>query len=124
LFERLQNTVIALVLVISIGLHWPLLQSVAWLNMIVSYSKVCGFEQAVAKTFSGKHPCKLCKLVDAGKKAEKKQSKEIVLKKFDLLPYSHATIFFPPRIIHDRTTVCFSVESLHYPPLNPPPDGA
>jgi prepilin-type N-terminal cleavage/methylation domain-containing protein len=88
------------VLVLSIGLHWPLLQSVAWLNMIVSFSKEQGFQQAVATTFSGKRPCKLCKLVDDGQKAEKKQTKEITTKKFDLFAVTTAPFIFSAPVLH------------------------
>ena len=61
-----------LLLSFSIGVQWPLLQSLAWLNMLVTFSASEGVAQAIVKTFDGKHPCKLCKLVREGKEAEKK----------------------------------------------------
>jgi len=64
------------VLVLSLGLHWALLQTVAWTGMIVSYSKEGSFQEAVSKTFDGKHPCGLCELVKAGRAEEKKQDQE------------------------------------------------
>lgn len=62
-----------LVLVLSLGLHWALLQTVAWTGMIVSYSQGASFKEALSKTFDGKHPCCLCKVVQQGRAAEKKQ---------------------------------------------------
>jgi hypothetical protein len=77
---RVANLVVAFLLVFSIGGHWALLQSVAWMGMLVSYSSAESFKSAVEKTFDGRHPCKLCKTVEQGKKCEKKQQ----LQKFDL----------------------------------------
>jgi hypothetical protein len=71
--SRLANALVAILLIISIGGHWAALQSVAWVTMVVNYSKEAPFTEAVAKTFDGKHPCKLCKLVTKGKTSEKRQ---------------------------------------------------
>ena len=43
-----------LVLVLSLGLHWALLQSIAWVGMIASYSRVASLAEALSKTFDGK----------------------------------------------------------------------
>ena len=59
-------------LVISTGIHWVALQTVAWAGMIVSYSEKAPLKTALAETFDGKHPCPLCKAIAAGKKSEKK----------------------------------------------------
>ena len=64
------------VLVLSLGLHWALLQTVAWTGMLVSYSRDGSFKQAVAKTFDGKHPCPLCKVIEKGRAEEKKQEQQ------------------------------------------------
>ena len=59
-------------LVISTGIHWVALQTVAWAGMIVSYSEKAPLKTALAETFDGKYPCPLCKAIAAGKKSEKK----------------------------------------------------
>jgi hypothetical protein len=41
----------------------PVLQSIAWVGMIVTYSQEQGFAQAVADTFSGERPCSLCNAI-------------------------------------------------------------
>jgi hypothetical protein len=62
-----------LALFATCGGHWMVLQSVAWTNMLVSFSKNEDVTQAIEKTFDGQHPCDLCKRIDSGKGSEKKQ---------------------------------------------------
>ena len=57
---------ILLALVLSLGLHWTVLQSAAWVSMIVSYSQDGSLREAVVKTFDGEHPCELCRMIDRG----------------------------------------------------------
>ncbi len=71
---RIYNVIAACLLIVSIGGHWALLQSVAWMGMLVSYSAEENFSAAIEKTFDGKHPCGLCKAVDHGKRSEEKKS--------------------------------------------------
>jgi hypothetical protein len=71
--RRVFQTAVALALCLSLGLHWAVLQSVAWTGMLVDYSRSGAISEAIQKTFDGRHPCKLCKLVSEGKKSEKKQ---------------------------------------------------
>lgn len=68
--------VTVLLLVLTLGLHWALLQTVAWTGMLVSYSRASSLTEAVRKTFDGKHPCCMCKAIESGRKAEQEQSKE------------------------------------------------
>lgn len=80
------------------GGHWAIMQSIAWANMIRTYSSEGSFESAVEKTFSGKHRCSLCKKIEQAKQKEKKNSfvtesfkkKEGILEKLSLSPK-----FFP-----------------------------
>lgn len=37
-----------------------LTQEIAWVGMLVSYTRERGLKQGVAETFDGKHPCRLC----------------------------------------------------------------
>ena len=60
-------------LVFSLGLHWALLQTVAWAGMVISYSRDASLKQAVSMTFDGEHPCPLCKAIKKGQAEEKKQ---------------------------------------------------
>lgn len=64
------------VLVLSLGLHWALFQTVAWTGMLVSYSRNATFKAAVAQTFDGEHPCPLCKAIEEGRAEEKRQEQQ------------------------------------------------
>jgi hypothetical protein len=121
---RFQKLIIALVLIFCIGAQWPILQSVAWMRMLVSYSKAGGLETAITKTFDGKHPCKLCKLVSEGKKAEKKSEVHTLLKKIDLFPPAENSLMFPLKAFPGFPAVNSRELSLVYPPANPPPISA
>lgn len=64
------------VLVLSLGLHWALLQTVAWTGMVISYSQNSSLKAAVTKTFDGKHPCALCKAIQKGRAEEQKREQQ------------------------------------------------
>ena len=68
---RLSQLVLVVTLCATMGLHWVALQTVAWTQMLVSYSQQESFPDAVKKTFDGQHPCDLCKVVQAGQNEEK-----------------------------------------------------
>ncbi|GAA5143691.1 hypothetical protein GCM10023213_32110 [Prosthecobacter algae] len=54
-------------LMISIGLHWAVVQSVAWVGMAVTYSvKTGSVVQGLSDTFDGEHACPLCHAVEEG----------------------------------------------------------
>ena len=67
-----------LMLVLPLGLHWAVLQTVAWTGMIVTYSLDASLAEAVGKTFDGEHPCKFCKAIKQGRAEDKKQEQEQV----------------------------------------------
>jgi hypothetical protein len=72
-FFRTAKLLLVSALMLSLGAHWMLLQSVAWMGMMVNYSKDAPFLEAVSKTFDGRHPCRLCQVVHQGRADEKKQ---------------------------------------------------
>ena len=71
--RRLFQFSVAAALIIAVGGHWAVLQSVAWVSMAVTYSQTDTLEVALKKTFGGQHPCKLCIAVKEGKQEEQKQ---------------------------------------------------
>lgn len=71
-------------LVLSLGLHWALLQTVAWTGMLITYARDGSLQEAVAKTFDGRHPCALCKVVKEGREEEQKQEQKQVKPGFKL----------------------------------------
>lgn len=72
----LAKSLVVLTLVLSLGLHWAVLQSVAWAGMLVKYSQDASFSEAWSKTFDGKHPCKLCTSIQKGRAEEKQQDQQ------------------------------------------------
>ncbi|HHY84591.1 MAG TPA: hypothetical protein GYA07_03515 [Verrucomicrobia bacterium] len=97
---RIVQCLVAFLLVASIGGHWALLQSVAWVGMIIDHSREAPLSVALQKTFSGDNPCSLCKAVEAGKKSEKEKKATQTESKLDfcLQPVSFAlfsTASFP-----------------------------
>ena len=85
--RRFLDIFVAIALVLAIGGHWALVQSVAWLRMAVSYSKSAPLYEALRMTFDGRHPCQLCKVVQAEKTSseEKQTSTQPGKSKLDLL---------------------------------------
>lgn len=59
-------------LCLSLGLHWGVLQSVAWASMLVERARTQTLAEALDTTFDGQHPCEICVIVRDGKAAEKK----------------------------------------------------
>lgn len=120
--SRLCKSVVAMLLVFSIGGHWALLQSVAWVSMVVEYSKDAPISVAVSKTFDGEHPCGICKLVRKGKATEEKQEALKAKTKIDFwVPAPEVTL---PRIQVEPLEFVSVPPNLlfraHAPPLPPP----
>ena len=73
MFRKLGILGAALALFSIAGGHWAVLQSVAWVGMLVDYSQssgsvVTGFEH----TFNGQYACDLCRAIQSGKSKERK----------------------------------------------------
>jgi hypothetical protein len=107
-------------LTLSLGFHWAILQSAAWVGMVVKYSECCNFKEALQKTFDGKHPCKLCKLVKEGKQTEKKSEAKLDVKKLDFTASADSGFHFS--ILHLRSFGWLANASSRSepPPLLPP----
>jgi len=69
---RCGKLLVVAALVLTTGLHWAALQTLAWTTMLANNLCEQTFTEAVARTFDGEHPCPLCKAIAAGKKSEKK----------------------------------------------------
>jgi len=66
------NIAIAVALFFGSGAQWLVLQSVAWTNMLITYSQDAPLSEAIQKTFDGKHPCHLCEHIRDAEKETKK----------------------------------------------------
>ncbi len=72
--RRITQWLVVLLLIVSVGGHWAVLQSVAWVSMVAQFSQTMPLSQAVVNAFDGQHPCPLCKAVKEGQQAERKES--------------------------------------------------
>jgi hypothetical protein len=105
----------------TIGLHWALLQSVAWMGMVVAYSQDASFTEALVKTFDGKHPCSLCKEIARSQQSEKKSDFQLEMKKFEFSHAATSFVFSPPQYFWTvRGPDGFGLERSHEPTVPPP----
>jgi hypothetical protein len=71
---RASQYLLILTLMVSMGGHLALLQTIAWGNMLISFSSEATLAESLAKTFDGEHPCSLCKVVQENQGEEEKKS--------------------------------------------------
>ena len=45
-----------------------MLQGVAWVKMLVTYSQTEGVQEGLKMTFDGEHPCEMCRMISQAKK--------------------------------------------------------
>ena len=114
---------VVLMLTLSLGAHWALLQSVAWVGMIASYSRNATLGEALVKTFDGEHPCKLCKVVEKGRQSEKKQELLKINAKKDYICESKVSVLFPPSTFQVLSSPDDSSPGRIVTPPVPPPRG-
>ena len=108
-------------LTILVGGHWAILQSAAWAGMVFNYSHRSTVIEAIDKTFSGRFPCNLCKLVKAGKAAEKKQEMAKLEGKFDFSFSIGTAWLYPPKPCRQFLATDFSSLARPDAPPTPPP---
>lgn len=94
---RSSKVFLGLSLAVLLGAHWLLLQSVAWVGMIITYSQTTSLTEAISMTFDGEHPCRMCLVVKEGKKAEKKEMQLKADLKFDFVSSERIQVL-PPQL--------------------------
>jgi hypothetical protein len=119
--SRLPRLAIAAALALSIGLHWEVLQSAAWVGMVVSYAQDGTVGEALAKTFDGKHPCTLCEQIAKGRQSEKKPDSAPAVKKFEFSYSAAAFVFTAPLACWEADWPESAGRSLVRTPPVPPP---
>ena len=118
---RLGHILLIIALLTATGGHWAVLQTVAWTNMLATNLSTDSLEMAVTKTFDGNHPCGLCKVISAGKKAEKKSAFPTLAKKLEFISNRPAFVFSPPQRFWLAGERAFAAHPLASPPPLPPP---
>ena len=121
MIARLPKMLLVLALASSIGLHWALLQVVAWTGMVVTYSQTASMPEAVAKTFDGQHPCKLCKGIAKAKKGEQQNEYKFEPGKFEFRFVTSVFIFHAPSSFWLTSEMGENARVLSYSPAVPPP---
>ncbi len=110
-----------LALVLTTGLHWAALQTVAWTTMLAANLTTENFSSAVSQTFDGDHPCPLCKAISAGKKSEKKSEALTLKLKLEFPPLAEEFALVAPKIFASFTAKEISAAAFFSKPPLPPP---
>ena len=124
MFARFGKIFVMVALIMSIGAHWALLQSVAWTTMLADNLRTHPLAESVARTFDGKYPCPICQAIAAAKKSEKKNEFTLQTQKFEFpQPKENLDLIAPSqfRLLPAANNVF--AESPAYKPATPPPRG-
>mgnify|MGYP003337657048 FL=1 len=122
MFRRVAKFAVILAVALSVGLHWALLQSVAWTGMFVTFAQQTTLQEAFTKTFNGQNPCRICKLVRAGQQSEKANEMRLpVVVKLESLPCATAFVLLPPTPFFLRPAADVSLSDRAESPPTPPP---
>ena len=119
--QRLTTTISIPLLAITLGLHWVMLQSLAWVSMTISYTGEASVYAAVKKALDSKTACVLCRVVDAGKKAEQDDPTIVVAHELEgLTPGLHPKVARPDTFcLEDGPSATFRARP-NAPPTPPP----
>ena len=119
--QRLATTISVTVLAFTLGLHWVMLQSLAWVSMTISYTGEASVYTAIIKALDSKTTCVLCRVVDAGKKAGKDDPVTVIAHELEGL-----TPGLYPMVLRPNTPCLTDGQSAAFharpnAPLTPPP---
>lgn len=119
--KKLGHILLVLALLGATGGHWAVLQTIAWADMLAKNLQTESVANALTKTFDGEHPCKMCKQISAGKKAEKKAELPFQIKKLEFVTESPAFVFAAPKAFRLAPVFLPELEDLNHRPSVPPP---
>lgn len=122
----LLRRVVVLLVCLSLGMHWSVLQGIAWTGMLISNLAENSVVEAVEKTFDGEHPCPLCLAVKKGQQKEKDDSKPVAaksVKKFEAVLSSENRLV-PPSGLEMSFAVYLTPKTHHVEETAKPPPRA
>jgi hypothetical protein len=122
-FTRVGHVLLILALLGATGGHWALLQTFAWANMLAANLQTDSARDAIAKTFDGGHPCKMCKGIAAGKQAEKKAELPLQIKKMEFVNERPAAIMIASPHFPSIPATLAELHGISHRPSVPPPRG-
>lgn len=90
--------------------------------MIISYSQCDSLASAIKKTFDGEHPCKMCKIIKKGRKAEQEKTATVKVEmKSELFLQTQSLMVYPPQFLRDNARISSDGSPRLDPPLLRPP---
>lgn len=94
----LTQRLVVLLVCLTLGLHWALLQGIAWTGMLISFASEGAVIEAVQKTFDGKHGCALCAKVKEGRESDRHPPQQAgqTMKKIDAVLVETMRLIAPP----------------------------
>jgi hypothetical protein len=104
-----------------LGGHWAILQTAAWVGMVIDYSKTEGVEAGITKTFDGKHPCQLCLSIAKNKEKEGNQTANLNLAKIYLVYQAPQWTLTPPAAFGELEVLLYLLNGITLSPSVPPP---
>ena len=120
-FVRCGKILVIAALVLTTGLHWAALQTVAWTTMLAANLTTSSLSEAVSDTFDGRHLCPLCKAIAAGKKSEKKSDALTLKLKLEFPPTAENVVLVAPKMFAPFAPETISADALASKPPLPPP---
>ena len=104
-----------------LGGQWAILQTAAWVGMVVDYSKSEGVEAGITKAFDGKHPCQLCLSIAKNKAKEGKKNGNVSPAKLYLVYQARQWALTPPAVSEEPELSLYLLNGITLKPPVPPP---
>jgi hypothetical protein len=119
--KRFGHCLLIVALLGATGGHWAVLQTVAWADMFADNLQTSSVTDAISRTLDGAHPCKLCKQISSGKRAEKKSELPAQIKKMEFVSERPVFVFAAPQEFHLMAELFSPLDGLTRLPSVPPP---
>ncbi|MBV9390341.1 MAG: hypothetical protein JOY96_00460 [Verrucomicrobia bacterium] len=104
-----------------LGGQWLVLQTTAWVEMIVHYSRSNNIENAISQTFDGNHLCPFCLSIAKAKRDQQKQPGQSASGKINLVCQRAAWLLTIPYRYRIWRPFLFPTVTIAVPPSVPPP---
>ena len=105
----------------SAGLPSACVQSAAWVGMFVTFAREAPLTESISKTFDGRHPCGLCKVVQREESSKKKHDILRSTLKFELAMPECEEFVFPQMSSPRWAAVAARGDGFRREPPSPPP---
>jgi hypothetical protein len=123
MFKRLTHVLLLFALLFAMGGQHLVLQSIAWTTMLANNLSSFPLQEAVSKTFDGKHPCCICKAVEAGRNSEQKKEFAPLTFKLEFPLLGENPFLAAPSQFSLLPAQNISAKSFLREPVTPPPRG-